>query len=91
MTADFIDVALTFDPETRTADAELGKDGDLLLDETPRTPMLIKADALKLSRLSPPTQPEAFLALTATRCMAICCAGAPSWTTTEFDRLRTCV
>jgi phage gp46-like protein len=39
--ADFLDVALIFDPETRTADAELGEDGDLLLDETPLTPMLI--------------------------------------------------
>lgn len=41
MAADFIDVALIFDPETRTVDAELGEDGDLLLDETPLTPMLI--------------------------------------------------
>ncbi|WP_100965365.1 phage GP46 family protein [Bosea sp. FBZP-16] len=41
MAADFIDVALIFDPETRTVDAELGEDGDLLLDETALTPMLI--------------------------------------------------
>jgi phage gp46-like protein len=41
MAADFIDVALIFNPETRTVDAELGEDGDLLLDETPLTPMLI--------------------------------------------------
>ena len=41
MAADFIDVALIFDPETRTVDAELGADGDLLLDETALTPMLI--------------------------------------------------
>ncbi|WID95721.1 hypothetical protein QO058_23665 [Bosea vestrisii] len=33
MAADFIDVSLIFDPETCTADAELGEDGDLLLDE----------------------------------------------------------
>ncbi|WP_156411978.1 hypothetical protein [Bosea sp. Root483D1] len=36
--ADFLDAALIFDPDTRTADVELGEDGDLLLDETALTP-----------------------------------------------------
>lgn len=37
----FLDAALVFDPSTRRADLVLGEDGDLLLDETPATPMLI--------------------------------------------------
>lgn len=37
----FLDAALVFDPATRRADLVLGADGDLLLDETPVTPMLI--------------------------------------------------
>lgn len=37
----FLDAALVYDPTTRRADLELGEDGDLLLDETPVTPMLI--------------------------------------------------
>jgi phage gp46-like protein len=37
----FLDCALVYDPTTRRADLELGEDGDLLLDETPITPMLI--------------------------------------------------
>jgi phage gp46-like protein len=37
----FLDAALIFDPETRRADLQLGADGDLVLDETPATPMLI--------------------------------------------------
>lgn len=37
----FLDAALIFDPATRRADLALGADGDLLLDETPATPMLI--------------------------------------------------
>ena len=48
--ADFIDVALIFDPETRTADAELGEDGDLLLDETAFTPMLISLGSDRRAR-----------------------------------------
>ena len=37
----FLDAALVFDPTSRRADLVLGEDGDLLLDETPATPMLI--------------------------------------------------
>lgn len=37
----FLDAALAFDPTSRRADLVLGEDGDLLLDETPATPMLI--------------------------------------------------
>ncbi|WNJ89177.1 phage GP46 family protein [Bosea sp. 685] len=37
----FLDAALIFDPETRRADLQLGEDGDIVLDETPATPMLI--------------------------------------------------
>jgi phage gp46-like protein len=48
--ADFLDVALIFDPETRTADAELGEDGDLLLDETAFTPMLISLGSDRRAR-----------------------------------------
>lgn len=39
--ADFLDVALVFDPVRKRADIALGEDGDLLLDDTPATPMLI--------------------------------------------------
>lgn len=39
--SEFLDAALIFDPETRRADLQLGDDGDLVLDETPVTPMLI--------------------------------------------------
>lgn len=39
--AEFLDLALIFDPQTRTADLALGENGDLLLDETALTPMLI--------------------------------------------------
>lgn len=39
--ADWFDIALVFDPETRAGDLALGLDGDLLIDETPLTPMLI--------------------------------------------------
>ncbi|HWJ72415.1 MAG TPA: phage GP46 family protein [Kaistia sp.] len=38
---DWLDIALIFDPATRTADLALGEDGDLVLDETPATAMLI--------------------------------------------------
>lgn len=37
----WLDIALVFDPDLRRADLALGDDGDLLLDETPATPMLI--------------------------------------------------
>ena len=39
--SEFLDAALIFDPETRRADLQLGDDGDLVLDGTPVTPMLI--------------------------------------------------
>lgn len=39
--AAWFDIALVFDPETRTCDLALAPDGDLLIDETPLTPMLI--------------------------------------------------
>ena len=37
----FLDCALVYDPTTRRADLVLGADGDLALDDTPATPMLI--------------------------------------------------
>lgn len=39
--AAWFDIALVFNPETRSCDLALGPDGDLLIDETPLTPMLI--------------------------------------------------
>lgn len=39
--ADFFDIAFSFDPSTRRCDLQLGADGDLAIDETPATPMLI--------------------------------------------------
>ncbi|MEP9350562.1 phage GP46 family protein [Xanthobacter sp. KR7-225] len=39
--ADWLDIALVFDADRRRADLALGEDGDLALDETPATPMLI--------------------------------------------------
>jgi phage gp46-like protein len=50
MAADFLDAALIFDPDTRTADAELGEDGDLLLDDTALTPMLISLGSDRRAR-----------------------------------------
>lgn len=47
---DFLDAALIFDPETRTVDAELGEDGDLLLDDTALTPMLISLGSDRRAR-----------------------------------------
>jgi phage gp46-like protein len=38
---EWLDIALVYDPETRKADMALGADGDLVLDETPATAMLI--------------------------------------------------
>lgn len=38
---DWLDVALVYDAETRRADLALTAAGDLLLDETPATPMLV--------------------------------------------------
>lgn len=37
----WLDLAFVFDADTRRADLVLGADGDLVLDETPLTPMLI--------------------------------------------------
>lgn len=37
----FLDAAMIFDPVTRRADLEIGADGDIVLDDTPVTPMLI--------------------------------------------------
>lgn len=39
--ADFFDLAFTFDPDTRRCDLQLGADGDLLIDETPATSMML--------------------------------------------------
>lgn len=38
---DWLDLALVYDPATRRCDLVLGDDGDLALDETPATPMLV--------------------------------------------------
>jgi len=48
--ADFVDIALVFDPETRRADLALGEDGDLVLDDTPATPMLISLGSDRRAR-----------------------------------------
>lgn len=39
--AAFLDIAFAYDPASRRCDLQLGADGDLLLDDTPATPMLI--------------------------------------------------
>lgn len=39
--ADFFDIAFVFDPSARRCDLQLGADGDLAIDETPATPMLV--------------------------------------------------
>ena len=38
---DWFDIALVFDPAARRADNALGEDGDLVMDETPATAMLV--------------------------------------------------
>jgi len=48
--ADFLDLALIFDPATRSADLALGEDGDLVLDDTPATPMLISLGSDRRAR-----------------------------------------
>ncbi|NIX75380.1 phage GP46 family protein [Microvirga terricola] len=48
--ADFLDIALIFDPVTRRADLALGEDGDLVLDDTPATPMLISIGSDRRAR-----------------------------------------
>ncbi|RFC63596.1 hypothetical protein DYI37_11360 [Fulvimarina endophytica] len=37
----FLDIALRYDPQTRNCDLALGADMDLVIDETPATPMLL--------------------------------------------------
>lgn len=37
----FYDVALLYDPQTRCCDLMIGDDGDLVIDETPITPVLL--------------------------------------------------
>lgn len=37
----WLDLALVYDPAAKHADCEIGEDGDLVLDDTPVTPMLI--------------------------------------------------
>ena len=37
----FFDLALVYDPQTRRCDLAFGDDGDLLIDETPITPVLL--------------------------------------------------
>ena len=37
----WLDIALAFDPATRRVDLMLADDGDMVLDETPATPMII--------------------------------------------------
>lgn len=48
--AAFLDIAMVFDPATRKGDLALGADGDLLLDETPVTPMLISLGSDRRAR-----------------------------------------
>jgi len=65
----WLDLAFVFDPETRRCDLQLGADGDLLLDETPATAMLIafgsdrraRADDELPSGISDLNQPVSFV------------------------------
>lgn len=41
MAADFFDIAFAFDGARKSADVALGDDADLLIDDTPATPMLV--------------------------------------------------
>jgi phage gp46-like protein len=41
----FFDLALVYDPVTRRTDLAIGADGDLVIDETPVTPMLLSLGA----------------------------------------------
>lgn len=50
----FYDVALIYDPETRRADLEIGADGDLVIDETPVTAVLL---SVGLDRRANPDDP----------------------------------
>lgn len=46
----WFDLALSFDPVTRRVDLMLGEDGDLVLDLTPATPMLISMGSDRRAR-----------------------------------------
>lgn len=64
---DWLDIALVYDPELRRADLALGEDGDLVLDETPATPMLISFGTDRRARADDEMpggtpEPNAFLA-----------------------------
>nr|WP_278521077.1 phage GP46 family protein [Brucella anthropi] len=50
----FYDVALIYDPETRRADLDIGEDGDLVIDETPITAVLL---SVGLDRRANPDDP----------------------------------
>lgn len=50
----FYDVALQFDPMTRRCDLALGADGDLVIDDTPITPILL---SVGLDRRASPDDP----------------------------------
>lgn len=47
---DWIDLALIYDGDRRSADLALGPDGDLLLDETPATAMLVSIGSDRRAR-----------------------------------------
>ena len=50
----FFDLAIVYDPNKRLCDLALGDDGDLLIDETPITPMLL---SIGLDRRAAPDDP----------------------------------
>lgn len=51
---EFIDLALTYDPALRHCDLALGTDGDLALDDTPATPMLVSLGSDRRARPDDP-------------------------------------
>lgn len=50
----FYDIALLYDPKTRRCDLMIGDDGDLVIDETPITPVLL---SVGLDRRAAPDDP----------------------------------
>lgn len=50
----FYDIALLYDPQTRRCDLMIGDDGDLVIDETPITPVLL---SVGLDRRAAPDDP----------------------------------
>lgn len=54
LTAMFFDLALAYDPATRSCDLVLGEDGDLAIDETSITPVLL---SIGLDRRAAPDDP----------------------------------